>query len=64
MQKFFQLKVRSSIKTKNEQIITHMKGSSPPKNLALYAKVFLVISTIYFTAFLIQKSFFKSWDKI
>ena len=31
--------------------------------LALYAIVFLVISTIYSTAFLIQGSFLKNWDK-
>ena len=31
--------------------------------LALYAKVFLVISTIYSTAFPIQGSFLKNWDK-
>ena len=41
-----------------------MTGSSPPKYLALYAKVLLVISTIYSTAFLIQGSFLKNWDKI
>ena len=27
-----------------------MRGSSPPKYLALYAKVFLVVSSIYSTA--------------
>ena len=32
-----------------------MRGSSPTKYLALYAKVFLVISTIYSTAVLILK---------
>ena len=42
----------------------YMRGSSPPKYLALYAKVFLVISTIYSTAFLIQGSFLKKWDKL
>jgi len=31
-----------------------MRGSSLPKYLALYAKVFLVITTIYSMAFLIQ----------
>ena len=40
-----------------------MWGSCPPKYLALYAKVFLVISTIYSTAFVIQGSFLKNWDK-
>ena len=40
-----------------------MRGSTPTKYLALHAKVFLVISTIYSTAFLIQGSFLKSWDK-
>ena len=33
------------------------------KYLALYAKVFLVISTIYSSAFLIQGLFLKNWDK-
>ena len=33
------------------------------KYLALYAKIFLVISTIYSTAFLIQGSFLKNWGK-
>ena len=33
------------------------------KYLALYAIVFLVISTIYSTAFLIQGSFLKNWEK-
>ena len=32
--------------------------------LTLYAKVFLVISTIYSTAFVIQRSFLRNWDKI
>ena len=40
-----------------------MRGSSPPKYPALYAKVFLVISTTYSTAFVIQESFIKNWDK-
>ena len=40
-----------------------MRGYSPPKYLVLYAKVFLVISTIYSMAFLIQVSFLKNWDK-
>ena len=31
-----------------------MRGSPPPNTVALYAKVFLVISTIYSTAFVIQ----------
>ena len=39
------------------------RGISPPEYLALYAKVFLVISTIYSTAFLIQGWFLKNWDK-
>ena len=33
------------------------------KYLALYAIVFLVISAIYSTAFRIQGSFLKNWDK-
>ena len=33
------------------------------KYLTLYAKVFLVVSTIFSTAFLIQGSFLKNWDK-
>ena len=33
------------------------------KYLALYAKVFSVILTINSTAFMIQGSFFKNWDK-
>ena len=37
-------------------------GFSPPKHLALYAKAFLVISTIYSTVFLIQGLFLKNWD--
>ena len=41
-----------------------MMGSSPPKYLALFAKIFLVISTVYSTAFVIQGSFLKNWDKI
>ena len=52
----------------------HMRGSKNTlayraryfggdKYLALYAKVFLVISTIFSTAFLIQGSFLKNWDK-
>ena len=64
MKKFFQLELRSSIKTKKrKEIITHTRGSSPPKYLSLYAKVFLVISTIYSTAFVIQGSFLMNWDK-
>ena len=39
-----------------------MKGSPPPNTL--YAKVFLVMPTIYFTAFVIQGSFLMNWDKI
>ena len=39
---------------KRAETITRMRGSSPPKYLALYAKAFLVISTIYSTAFAIQ----------
>ena len=41
----------------------HMRGSSPPKCLTLYAKVSLVISIIYSTVFLIQGSFLENWDK-
>ena len=37
MKKFFQLKIRNSIKTKRTEIITHMRGSPPPKYLLLYA---------------------------
>ena len=33
MRNIFQLKVRSSIKTKRTEIITDMRGSSPPKYL-------------------------------
>jgi len=33
------------------------------KYIALHAKVFLVISTTYSTAFLIQGSFLKNWGK-
>ena len=41
------------------------KGVRPsPQYLALYAKVFLVISTIDSTAFVIQKAFLKILDKI
>ena len=36
-----------------------MRDSSPLKYLGLYAKVSLVISTIYSTAFLIQGSFLE-----
>ena len=61
MKIFFQLKVRVALKRKD--IITHMRGSFPPKYIALYAKVSLVISTIYSTAFLSQGSFLKNWDK-
>ena len=32
--------------------------------LALYAKVFLIISTVYSTAFVIWGSLLKIWDKI
>ena len=35
-----------------------------PQYLARYAKVFLVISTIYSTAFVIQRSFLMNWDEI
>ena len=41
MKKFFQLKVRSSIKTKQVKIITHMRGSSPPKYLLFTLKYFI-----------------------
>ena len=41
-----------------------MRGSSLPKYLAPYAKVFLVVSAIYFTAFVIQESFLKIGKKI
>ena len=40
-----------------------MRGLPPPKYLALYAKVFLLISTIYSKAFLIQGSFLKIGTK-
>ena len=63
MKKVFQLKVRSSIKTKLPEIITHMRGSSPPKYL-LFTLSILVIPTISSTAFVIQGSFLKKWDKI
>ena len=42
----------------------YIRGFVPQNYLALYAKVFLVISTIYSTAFVIQGSFLKNWDKI
>ena len=41
-----------------------MGDSSIPKYLTLYAKVLLVISTIYSTTFVIQGSILKNWDKI
>ena len=41
-----------------------MKDSSSPKYLSQYAEVFAVILTIYSTAFVIQESFLKNWDKI
>ena len=53
-----------------------MRDPSPPKYLAHYTKIFLVISiysiefsnyiylvTIYSMAFVIQGSFLKNWDK-
>ena len=59
------MEVRSSIKNSNEQQILRMLGgSSPPQYLALCAKVFLVTSTIYSTAFVIQGLFLKNWGKI
>ena len=62
--KFFQLEVRNSIKTQNEQKLLRIYViSSPPQYLAFYAKIFLVISTIYSTAFVIQGSFLENWDK-
>jgi len=55
----------SSIKTQNEhKILCIQRGLSPPRYLALYADVLLVISTIYSTAFVIQESFLKIWDNI
>ena len=39
-------------------------GSFPPQYVDLYAEVFLIIFTIYSTAFVIQDSFLKNWDKI
>ena len=39
-------------------------GLSPPQYLALYAKLYLVIPTIYSMAFVIKGSFLKNWDKI
>ena len=41
-----------------------MGGSSLHKYLALYAEVFLLISTIYSAAFVIQGFILKNWDKI
>ena len=38
MKKKFQLKVTSSIKTKGTEIITHIRGSSPPKYLLFTLK--------------------------
>ena len=65
IKKKIQLEVMSNIETWNEHKILRIKGGlSPPQYLALYAKVFLVISTIYSTAFVIQGSFLKIWDKI
>ena len=49
---------------KRAEIIRDIRGASPPKYLAFYAKVFLKISTIYSTAFVIHWSFLKHWDKI
>ena len=40
MKEFFQLKVRSSIKTKRTGIITHIRGSSPPEYLLFALKNF------------------------
>ena len=40
------------------------EGFTSSLYLILYAKVFLVISTIYSAAFVIQMSFLRNWDKI
>jgi len=54
----------SSIKTCKHKILRLKGGLSSPQYLALYAKVFLAISTIYSTAFVIQGPFLKIWNKI
>ena len=47
--KFFYLKVRSHIKTLNEQkLLCVWKGLFPPQRVALYAKVLLFLSTLLF----------------
>ena len=43
--------------------IFYLLSFSANKYLTIYAKVFLVISTMYSTAFLIQGSFLNNWDK-
>ena len=40
------------------------EGFTSSLYLTLYAKVFLVISTTYSTAFVIQRLFLRNWDKI
>ena len=51
MKSFFLLKVRSSIKLKTKKNYYAYEGLTSSLYLTLYAKVFLVISTIYSTAF-------------
>ena len=62
LEKFFLLKVRSSIKTKKK--LSRIREVNISLYLTLYAKVFVVISTIYSTTFVIQRSFLRNWDKI
>ena len=49
-------------KTTNKNYYAY-EGFTSSLYLTLYAKVFLVISTIYSTAFVIQRSFLRNWDQ-
>ena len=64
MKIFFYWKWGAVLKLKTSRNYYTYEGFTSSGYLALYAKVFLVISTIYSTAFVIQGSFLWNWDKI
>ena len=61
---FFYWKWGAALKFKTSRNYSEYEGFTSSQYLALYAKVFLVISTIYSTAFVIQESFLRNWDRI
>ena len=61
---FFYWKYGAALKLKTNKNYYAYEGFTSSLYLTLHAIVFLVISTIYSTAFVIQRSFLRNWDKI